>query len=797
MRVPTIQADPGVRTSDFNVVASPEDFAPIQGLSALSRGANEAAGAAATIAEQRNQVRKHKEREDAVVWASQSIEQEKRYLNQWMADPENNSKETFANDLMNLAEQRRQAYNKPPNLAAGRLFQQHFDSYLTSIQDSALAVQERTRLNNRVNSFNSQVDDAIETYRTAQSVPGIDAGNQLQDSFYQIGQSVDAAFGKTAPSVAMKLRDRMTTDGAYATMDENPQLAKEILSSSKTLDEHTRWTIMNHIDQAEKTRNVAGQIQFDQARDSVKAVAKSGTNQQKIDIGEYKKFYPDPHASRLKAEDDALIDRFNGANDFMTKNAGKSSVYLTQALQDLKDSIGKGGDEALKSDIYSLVAHKVKDNLELQDKDPVSWMVNNHPVVKGLYSKAQDTDTGDPARNAAQRQDLYDSIVKFQGAPPPGTPKEDLPLFMSRPKHDIHLMNAGQAEKAVETINDGSPTEVLDNINKVLASYPGEKYQGIAFSDMVSLPKQGLKQEYQFAFLNKNEQWIKFYLGALQNSDALKKLSPEQEAKFDEALNGDKTWTQFSRTLTRDDLQRLDEVNGFRTGILSLAKARAFQYGESYKTAIANASKQLIESNMGMTTMNGTALFIPKERPNGRFRTDDDIHDVGRRLEDALSQVDVSQFKMVGDDGRKHWPQLEMIADTKKRWGALRDDILQHGFFQPGPDGNTLTLYYHNGQDHFEIRDNNNRAFQINLEELPMFTRSYRPSVGIPGGMGLSVPAGAEQQVGVSRSMLNKDPESSNWPVKFNMIDRTIRAPKKKETVSPHIPYEGNYPEDR
>jgi len=295
-------------------------------------------------------------------------------------------------------------------------------------------------------------------------------------------------------------------------------------------------------------------------------------------------------------------------------------------------------------------------------------------------------------------------------------------MYLDAPTNARHLMSVQEAERNADTINHGSPKEVLNAVNQVMRSYPDERHQNIAFNDMVNLPKavRGIKQEYQLAFLNQSAPWVDNYLGSIANSESIKGVQPDKRKDFDDALKADKTWQAFSHSMMGDNFQRGDQIEGFKNGILTYAYAKATRDGLTPKSAIQSASTELIGSELGFANVNGQTMMVNRDAgPNNPPRGDADMARIGRNMELSLQFIDPREIKLEDERGRSLFPALNVpgLSDRAKNQ-SIRNAITMNGTFQASADGNSATLYYNDGGNHFELRDKNNRAFRIMFNDV-------------------------------------------------------------------------------
>lgn len=727
--IPTILSQRDISTGSTGPTASPDDFGvgpAIQRFGANLQGDVQQAAHAIGI----------KQRVDNIQWAGESVEQEKNYINKWMADSENNTKDTFADDLQKLGKERISEYSgKAPSTKALQMFKTHMLSFIGERYESALQTGVKNQLTGAALSIDTQSGNAMDAYRNAKDVPGVDARKGLMDSVSQIHDNIAESFGKSMPQLAQKLHEKLDVDATYATMHDDPELARKILSSNKTLDEHERSTITDRIDASSMSKNVAEHVAFDQMRSDRLTSVYNGKTRDKLGLTLYQPYYTRDQALAQKMKDDAQIDTFNRANDFTDKIKSWNSDDQVREATTLRRGITTSQD----SDVSDIVDRKVRTSIQLQEKNPISWLQQNNSVVAEALKRVQAST--DKQRIQAMGE-LYDLQLKYQGPPPlnldtgklsfetdPVTGyahaislKEDRHQYLGKASNDRHLMTQEEAEQNADQINMGSPSEMLDNIKQVMSRYSDAKHQDIAFNDMVTLPKQGsgIKQEYQLAFLNQNAHWVKEYLGAIQHSDALKNIDNDKKQDFEKALSRDPTFLQFSHSIMGDDFQRGNIVDGFKRGIMSYAIARASQKNESPELAIKSASNMLINEELGFASVHGQTIVVQKNRGPGQPpRGDDQIKLLGPRLEQSLSFIDPREIKLTDDRGGTIFPGFRQPISEKLKMQKLRNFITQRGFFQTSADGQSATLYGM-GDDKrpFEFRDKNNQAFELHFDDV-------------------------------------------------------------------------------
>lgn len=713
-KIPQNTEEFGIRTGSTGPTAQPNDFGPStgalgQGLLHMSEGLSKMGLAVQHVDERRRE-------RDENRWLGESYEQEKATLNEWLANPENHSKESFARDFKEFADARIAEYDGvAPSADARDAFRSNMGAFVGRKYEEAIHTAEKTKLQNTIISIDDQTTNALMGYRNAQGAPGSDATKDLLESFGQIRLGIHSQFYEQAPTIAGKLQDKLTSDLVLATADEDPALAKKILSMSPDLDQHTRTTLEKHIAQQEKVTDLVARDSFDRFRQDRLVAVEMGKSGDKIPLSLYQSFYPGDHGAVQKAHDDAQIDTSVRSRSTLEELAPQSADRQLSALGKMRSDIKTKED----LDVFKHVAKQVLDNVEVQQKNRVSWLQQNNPEVRTLSERAATAPESIRVQAITERND---AILKYQGPPPASEDPAEVAMYLDRPSNDRHLMTLDEAEEDAGKINKGSAGEAIQAISQVLAKYPDQRHQYIAFADMVTLPSggKGLKQEYQLAFQNKDAWWIDSYVGAIANSKDIAKLNDEKRKELTDELDKQTTWKNFQRSMIGDNFSRAKEIEGYRSGITMYAES-LIAGGKPIKKAIQAATDMLIGESLGFTSINNTPLAMLKERSNRSLphRTDEEIADIGRRLSLALGDIDPREINDA------NFTTLRNIPDGVAKHQALRDLITSKGFYQTSNDGQAALLYMQddNGNS-FQVTDKKKRPFVIHFDELPGYTES-------------------------------------------------------------------------
>lgn len=291
---------------------------------------------------------------------------------------------------------------------------------------------------------------------------------------------------------------------------------------------------------------------------------------------------------------------------------------------------------------------------------------------------------------------------------------DDVRLYLNKPKNDWSVMDQSTAVQAAGQLNSASPKEFIKSMGDVLARFPGEQAGYLAFNDLVTMG--GLSQQYQFAWLNKDQPWLDGYLGAVHAGKAVRM----PEAAYHEAekqLEVSPVWTKFAGAMMGDNFQRAGQLDGFKNGIMQYAQALSSQ-GYSPKQSIQKATDKLISSTLGIASVNGKPLVIPRSQGEALPpMTDLQVAETGKELEYAVRMIDPRDV-----DAAPFLPLKILGRDADRAPGieALKNAISVAGTWQTSQDGKTVSLYYPDSDGrYFQLRDKSTgRPFEANIQEM-------------------------------------------------------------------------------
>jgi len=214
--------------------------------------AGQTVGVAAQIVAQKRDL-------EADKWTNDAMTQLRDYYSPWMADPENNTKESFADDFKKQADKSLSDWEaKAPNKQAKEQFRAQFQHFTSSRYEAAANTAARTKLDNMLLSHDDLNGSVERNYLSDRNVPGLDANQEAIGNVENRFQSIDTGLGKLAPEKAKQLKGKLVEDMAYATMNYSPSTARKILAmGSGILDGRRVHAIESQIKTAEEATKLA------------------------------------------------------------------------------------------------------------------------------------------------------------------------------------------------------------------------------------------------------------------------------------------------------------------------------------------------------------------------------------------------------------------------------------------------------------------------------------------------------------------------------------------------------------
>ena len=665
---------------------------------------------------------------EADKWTNDAMSELRQFYGPWMANTENNSKETFADDFKVLADQSLKDWEaKAPTKEARIKFREAFQRYRDTRLESAAVTAAKTQMDNMLTSHESLNGSIIQGYMSDRTTPNIDANKELMSNIADRFTSIDQSLGKVAPAKAQQLKGQLIKDAAYSTMNYSPATARKILElGTGFLDGRRIHAIESQIKTAKEANKALDLATLNTMVENRIDAAKLGRQPAKFSLGDIQLYLPDDKAIALRDKVNAQIDTYNLANQYVTDISSWSGPEQSKFVEELRSKAGK--DEATASrdaDVLRFVEQRVDSNVRWFQRDPAGYMIANNPAIKGIDDQIKSlSDIGASEQEIKQKMSERDSLMlRLQSAP------GDDVVGNARKQHyvvnraQMKVMSDAEAQAAVRRINESSPNEALHTIAAEISRHPGK--EAIAFNNLVQLQDgQGLKGDYWLVYKNWKNPAVGDLVGALQHAKEAKELAADKMSDFDKALDNYTNWKIFAQTFPSDNNQMEGMLGGMRSGIISYALLQAQTQKISPELAIKKSVDLWLYSEMAPTAINGQPVFLDREREGKPKLSDSEAAEIGRNLSLAARYLDPAEISTKDEMGREHFPVLAGIGNESTRMEQLREIMLTRGFFKPGADGKTATFYLRNDTGTpFEVRDKNNMAFQININDVPDLTK--------------------------------------------------------------------------
>jgi hypothetical protein len=716
-KIPTILSDSAIRSGSTSPLGNPSELVVddriASGLSGLSRGVQTIAGAKLQIDQQRRQF-------EEVRWVNDSIGQERHYLHSWaMAELGKNDENVGENFWTHANERISQYESSAPSAKAAKAYRNQIGDFIFSRYTTLTKVGQDLKIQKTIQSVNEQTSNALGIYRESGAMP--EALGELNREYERIGGYIDQVFGQLAPEKSREMRENLAIEMALGAMDKNPGFAKMIIETDKFLDERSRSSLKNQLEQSLKESRNLLVDKFEETREDHIVQAEFGVVDKPLPLRLYEAVYgKGAEAERQKRKDDFHVAVHVRANQFMEKFAPSNAHTVSAAFESLSKDVRTLEDRT----VLRILDDKVRGLVQLQKTNRVAWLTQHNPEVKRLTKEVEEAATQSDRQQASSLRNV--AIKKYQGRAPEKAPNPEWYLGLST--DDVSLLDVGVATETANAINKGTASEVLGQIDSLLAQFPDDQDKHIALRDLAVLPPAGqsLRPDYRMVVTHRNKFWVDSLIGAIDKVKELGKLNPETKETLGKEVDKNSTWVKFRRTHVVDNSQRADEVEGYREAILAYANALMVNQGHDPKDAVKKSIGMLVSSELGFTSVNGQPLAITKQRPNGTDRPDEEVEDLGRRLEIALEHLDPRHVNV------QNFPMLKKFQTDEQKWNHFYEQLRERSFFQLSPDGQSVTVYFPDDAGlPFQVTDTNGQELRIYFDELPDFLSTTHPLSGV------------------------------------------------------------------
>lgn len=664
------------------------------------------------------------------LWVGEAAQRLNKELTDFAVDPKNYNKPTFPTDYLDRANAlRKTAESAAPSKEAFVALASSYDGAVTRQYDDAVNTATRVRIDRAGESVTNQVRLATESFRVARELNPDAALRELGVAEATIIDTIDEAMGEVAPKMAAAQKELVTKEIFASLVDDEPELALDYAKKSNHIDEQTRRVMVNDAKRQIGAAQVNGRASFDEVRAASINAARSGELRAPIPVEQYTAFYGDK-AAEVKRSDDIQIVGTNKAYLAFQETKGMRPDVTAEKVTAAQAAAAATNDPQVQ--VYAeQLTRMYAESVKQYKADPVRWMVDNHPGVASVASRYRDNpDDKEAARDLATR------LLEYQGRAPEGASEEVQSYFHGMPEHAKRLLGKQQASQLASTINNADPATVVETIRQAVDMFPG--YEALVLRDLVT-SEDPIKQEYQLAFSNAGFSFAQDYVSSIKNEAAITKLTDERRADIDAAVRNHPTFLALSEATLGSYDQSSGQLAGFMNGIASFATLKISR-GMPMKAAVNSAIGQLVSTTLGFTRVNGQALGINKvDSADNVIYDDDAVHDIGRRLSVALSEIDPRGINVDGFQVN----EIYKDASEHVKHQAIRDQITSSSFFRMNGDGQSVSLYIKDihGSPRM-VMDNDGTPVVINFADLPEYTRD----VDVPNVSGNTVAQNVKTQ---------------------------------------------------
>ena len=644
---------------------------------------------------------------DTQQWVSQSMTQEKNYIDKWMADPNNYSDPNFSNNLQKLFQSRHDEYaNAAPSIMARHQFQSEFNEFQQDRMGTSFRTQAEQTLIRGQQQFINQFSTMLDTYRTNLNNPGVNASNELIKDFTAMHQRINAMYGKIAPTMAHDLREELTSQAAYGVVNTDPQLAQHLLDNG-VLEGRTRHFIQDEIDRSLDAHGAVNREKLDANIQNHLAMVEAGRTQDKLPLEYYLNYLPRDQAQAYMSKVNARIDIYNDANQEVNRLSPLCPNCQEEELSKLQSGIGANEERAGHDmEVYDAVEKRVAQNLREMNNDPTSYLTANNPILKSLAQHVRDDKSGNPQL----MQEFGDALLRYQGPPPANVgPGDNKDFYLNLPLSNVRLIDKGQAQDIVKNIIGAAPRKAVQTLDRTLQQY-SPNTRMIAFNDLV---REKLPGEMVLAENHLSAPWRDDFVGSIMNAKEIHRDLASKEQDFTKALDSDPMWLTYQRAYSGDNFQSQSMIDQMHSGIMTYAMALSQKENLKPDAAVRLATDRLTDEGHVKAEVNGKMVMLNKDVVG-----DQDGSDLSRRLSNLLTTVDPRQLAQTSRGGSPLFPFTQTMGRDIDKYKAIYDLVQQRGEFNVNPDGKSFSLYMNGG----EVLDNNSHPITVQLSDLPEFT---------------------------------------------------------------------------
>ncbi len=651
---------------------------------------------------------------EAQQWVSKTMADHRNTVDRYMADPNNYTDPKFAQNVQQLQNTALPLMQKAaPSTLARKQLTTEFNDFSSSRFESASKTQTDVMMQKGYSDFAMAPNTLLDNYRTNLKNPNVDAGTETYKQTDDLFNKIDNSFGKIAPTMARELKDQVTSQMAYGVVNTNPDLAQKILDRGY-LEGRTR----HFLEDAIQTARGAQDLGFKQeAMDATKGLLTKA------------EMFPDQVVKGFPPE-------YFVAHGYKPKEAGELSAKLQYQLDvnkdsaQIRDTITGGNEQSLlkkQDELYSnlksldpssdkfnhdaqvldRVQKFVGESVKVLHEDPVRYLSTYNKEIASATQAYRDNPSPEKFNT------LSSTILHFQGAPPTG---DTSGKYLNLAMHEMHLLDKSQAEDIGKQILGAGPKQAGEILHNTIQQYKPDD-QGIVLSDLVNHGKipietYAMERTYGAPFSSKLN-------GAILNSKALHETVGRQKGSttedIDKLLLVDNTWQTWSKVTASDNFQRQDVVAGFKGAVQTYAMGMV-QDGKPVKEAVASAVYDLTQWGHTTANVNGRSVQFQKNEYPGTSA------DFSHAVKDALGVLDVNRIKLTDDTHRQIFPVLSTFGHGNTANEALRYQIQHRVVPNINPDGKSFSLYYSDSGNNFQLRDKDNKPFNMAIKDLPTYT---------------------------------------------------------------------------